>query len=598
MRDGLPRTGERGRPAADDSRSVRLRDVDPVRLRDRAWLVLLVAGLSLAALYPLIGSPAARSGALAVLDSVVVAAVLAGLVWYRPRRWQPWALVVAHQALWGVGNVFWTLEIARTGSAPSADSWIQAAYLAGDVLLIAVLAIALLARDRDAAAFVEAAILAAAGASVVWITIAHRYFDLSDPTYLSSAGVAVVLGYVLIDVVGSALALRLLAAGRVGVPLGLLAASALALAASDMAWNWLTVASTYVPGSWADLGWLLASLLGGVAALHPRMASAFEPADAGSHDAVGRGRVALLAGASVVPAATLAYAALAVDGDADDYLGLSIAMGIVALLVLSRLVVAARAAERSARALAERNDQLLELDQLKDDFVASVSHELRTPLTSIRGYSELLLEGDAGELNDDQREYLEIVDRNVGRLLGLVGDLLDAAQARRGQLTLEPSPCDLASIAFDAVERARPAAAARGLELSFAAEPLPAVDGDVSRLGQVLDNLLSNAVKFTPPNGHVAVRARRDDRAVVVEVRDDGMGIAADELPRLFERFFRTTSATEGAIQGTGLGLAITRAIVEAHGGALAVTSEPGAGSVFSVRLPLGVPAARRELAA
>ena len=566
------------------------------RLRDRAWLVLLVAGLVVVALYPFVGSAAARATASAALNVVVVAAVCAGLAWYRPRRWQPWALVGVQQALWAAGNVFWALELARSGTTPAPDSWIQAPYLLGDVLLIAALALALLARDRSGAATVEAAILAAAGAAVVWVTIAVHYFEPPAADFLTGAGTGVLLGYGLLDVLTVALALRLLATGRLGVPLVLLALSGFALVASDASWNWLTVASTYVPGSWADLGWLLTALLGGVAALHPRMGGAFEPGEPVHR--LSTGRVLVLGGASAVPAVTLAAVALGGAGEPHDYLGLAAAMALVALLVLSRLVGATRAAERLACELAGQNERLLELDRLKDDFVASVSHELRTPLTSIRGYTELLLEGDAGEPNDDQREYLGIVDRNVDRLLGLVADLLDAAQVRRGRLTLERVDCDPAALARDAVERARPAAAARSIVLELEADPVPHVEGDVSRLGQVLDNLLSNALKFTAPGGHVDVRVRRDGRSVVLEVTDDGAGIPPEELPRLFERFYRTPAASAGAIQGTGLGLAIARAIVEAHGGSVTVDSQPGAGSVFGVRLPVGATSPVRELAA
>ena len=499
-------------------------------------------------------------------------------------------------ALWAVANAFWALEIARTGATPAADSWIHAPFLLGDVLLIAALAFALLSRDERGVAMIDAAILAAAGGAVVWLTITERYFEAPAADYFTNTGIAVLVCYGLVDVVTASLGLRLLVSGRLGTPLLLVVASGLALVLSDAAWNWLTVASTYIPGSWADLGWLLTALLAGVAALHPRMAAAFEAAPSVERR-LRWSRMALLAGASFAPAAALAVAVVA-GADTADYLGIAVAMALVSLLVLSRLVGLLRLSERSACELSRRNEQLLELDRLKDEFVASVSHELRTPLTSIRGYAELLREGDAGDLNDEQRDYLAIVERNVDRLLALGADLLDVAQARRGLLTLELVDCTPALLAREAVERARPAADARGIRLELEAGATPHVAADSSRLGQVLDNLLSNALKFSARGGRVTVRVRAEGERVVLEVQDDGMGIPAADLPHLFERFYRASAATEQAVQGTGLGLAIVHSIVEAHGGTIAVASRPGAGSTFAVRLPARRVVRVEELAA
>ncbi|HXV58674.1 MAG TPA: PAS domain S-box protein, partial [Gaiellaceae bacterium] len=226
------------------------------------------------------------------------------------------------------------------------------------------------------------------------------------------------------------------------------------------------------------------------------------------------------------------------------------------------------AAEREARALAEaaqqdlaaQNERLRELDRLKDEFIALVSHELRTPLTSIRGYTELLLDEEAGELSADQRQFLGVVERNAHRLLHLVGDLLFLAQVEAGKLVLDVGALDLASVASESVEAARPQAEVKNITLTLATSPLPLIGGDRARIGQLLDNLVSNAVKFTPEGGRVDVRVRTEKREAVLEVRDSGMGIPADERHLLFQRFFRTSTATEQAIQGTGLGLAISKA--------------------------------------
>lgn len=245
------------------------------------------------------------------------------------------------------------------------------------------------------------------------------------------------------------------------------------------------------------------------------------------------------------------------------------------------------AAQRAdAESLAEQNAQLRELDRMKDQLVSSVSHELRTPLTSIGGYTEMLLGGEFGELNEDQLEFVETVDRNTRRLNRLIDDILFVARVDAGRLSLEQGWVDLAELAAASVTAARPRAQ-KGeviLELS-AAEDLEPVWADPTRITQMLDNLVSNAVKFTPPGGKVRVGLTRTEDRVLVEVADTGMGIPADEVDRLFERFFRTS--TVGEVAGTGLGLSIVKSIVEVHDGSIAVTSSEGVGTTFRVELPV-----------
>jgi PAS domain S-box-containing protein len=230
-----------------------------------------------------------------------------------------------------------------------------------------------------------------------------------------------------------------------------------------------------------------------------------------------------------------------------------------------------------------------EAEILKDQFFALVSHELRTPLTSIIGYLELVLE-DPEHLAANQRRFLGVVDRNARRLLRLVGDLLFVAHVEAGRLALEMGDVDLPTLTREAVEAARPRAEGKDLALSAKVDAVPLMAGDRDRLAQVLDNLVSNAVKFTPEGGRVAVRLAARDGQAVVEVQDTGVGIPAAEQDRLFERFFRASTATERAIPGVGLGLTIAKAIVEAHGGRLGFHSVEGAGTTFSVRLPMRPP--------
>jgi signal transduction histidine kinase len=214
-----------------------------------------------------------------------------------------------------------------------------------------------------------------------------------------------------------------------------------------------------------------------------------------------------------------------------------------------------------------------------------VSHELRTPLTSIRGYLELVLD-DVDRLPTETREYLEIVSRNADRLLHLVGDLLLIAQAEAGKLSFDWISVELEPLVSQCVQAAQPAAEAAGVELRFTSEVSEPIVGDPARIAQLLDNLISNAIKFTPVGGHVDVRVDASPQSAVIEVRDTGYGIAAEDQEQLFERFFRTRSANDRAIAGTGLGLSIAKAIVDAHQGSISVESAEGHGTTFRVELP------------
>jgi signal transduction histidine kinase len=240
----------------------------------------------------------------------------------------------------------------------------------------------------------------------------------------------------------------------------------------------------------------------------------------------------------------------------------------------------------TAEKLTEQNAKLRELDRMKDQFVSSVTHELRTPLTSMVGYLEIVRDGDAGKLSDDQTRFLEIVDRNCHRLNDLIDDILLTARLDSGRFSLDRQPVDLVFLAEQQVEsmRATAEAADVDLRLTVGHHP-PDLSADPMRLGQMLDNLLSNAIKFTPAGGHVTVTIDRRGGDAHIEVDDTGVGIPEDEVGRLFERFYRASTAT--AVKGTGLGLSITKAIVEAHGGTISVRSEVGTGTAFSVDLPV-----------
>jgi signal transduction histidine kinase len=244
----------------------------------------------------------------------------------------------------------------------------------------------------------------------------------------------------------------------------------------------------------------------------------------------------------------------------------------------------------TADTLAEQNERLVELDRMKDQFVSTVTHELRTPLTSMIGYLEILAGSEVGELSpDEQHRFLEIVERNCRRLNRIVDDILAAARIDSGRFSLDRANVDIALLASERIESIRATAEQEHVELRLIVdEPPPPVYADQMRLGQLLDNLLSNAVKFTPPDGVVSVTLSTRGSTVHIEVADTGVGIPEDEVDKLFERFFRASTAA--TVKGTGLGLSIAKSIAEAHGGTVAVASEVGVGTTFSVDLPVQAP--------
>jgi signal transduction histidine kinase len=228
-----------------------------------------------------------------------------------------------------------------------------------------------------------------------------------------------------------------------------------------------------------------------------------------------------------------------------------------------------------------------ELDRMKDEFVSLVSHELRTPLTSIKGYVDLLIDGDAGEVTEEQKEFLEIVKNNSDRLVLLVNDLLDVSRIEAGRINLRVQPVDLAGSIDEVATSLRPLMEQKrqSLKLEVAAD-LPQVRADRDRVVQIMTNLLSNAHKYTLEGGAVAVRAQAGEDEVQVEVSDTGVGMTADERDKLFTKFFRAQNPATQGVSGTGLGLNIVKSLVEKQGGRIWVTSEPMKGSTFIFTIP------------
>jgi len=231
----------------------------------------------------------------------------------------------------------------------------------------------------------------------------------------------------------------------------------------------------------------------------------------------------------------------------------------------------------------EEARRLAALDGRRTRFVFSAVHDLRTPLTSIKGYLEAFLEGDAGELRSEQRDYVKVVYRNARRLQVIVEDLM-VVSGQASPVQLDRRVVDLRAALADVRSEFVAVGRAAGVDLVADAPETLLVCADPIRLDQLLTNLVSNAIKYSRRGEHVILRCCAHGDDVAVEIVDRGVGIPADELARVTEYFFRASTA--GEVEGTGVGLAIVRELAELHGGSLEIESVPGVGSTFRVVLP------------
>jgi PAS domain S-box-containing protein len=243
-------------------------------------------------------------------------------------------------------------------------------------------------------------------------------------------------------------------------------------------------------------------------------------------------------------------------------------------------------AERNARMTAQR------ATRLKDEFLATLSHELRTPLSAILGWTQILLRAESSKGPDEQKRAIEVIDRNARAQVKLIDDLLDLSRIMTGKLRLDLHQVSFASVIEAAVDSARPSADVKGIRLKaiLGSSSQDIVSADSARLQQVVWNLLTNAIKFTPKGGQVQVLLQRVNSHLELSVSDTGIGIPANYLPHVFDRFSQKDSSTTRAFGGLGLGLAICRQLVELHGGVIRVASQgEGKGATFSVQLPLSI---------
>ena len=238
--------------------------------------------------------------------------------------------------------------------------------------------------------------------------------------------------------------------------------------------------------------------------------------------------------------------------------------------------------------LKEANEELMHVDQLKSDFLATMSHELRTPLTAIIGYTDMLMSGLMGEMQDTQKGLLRNVLNSSEALLALINDILDITKIEAGKLELNLEPVELRSVLVSVLAVVKPRARDKQIKLStFLPTDLPTILADPSKLGQIMLNLLTNALKYTHELGSVVVEARPlPPNLVEIRVIDTGIGIAQENLQSIFDRFTQIDSSSSRTQGGTGLGLSITKDLIELHGGAVKVQSQLGKGTSFIFTIP------------
>lgn len=228
------------------------------------------------------------------------------------------------------------------------------------------------------------------------------------------------------------------------------------------------------------------------------------------------------------------------------------------------------------------------LEKVRQDFISNVSHELKTPLTSIKAMVEVLLEGGA-EDSKLRKDFLENINQEVDRLSRLVNDLLLLSRLESDKGFLNPVPTDFVTLVTRAVSRFQPRAMKEGLTLSLDIKgDIPPLNVDVNYIDQVISNLIDNAIKYTPSGGKIGITVEDVGKEIKVSVKDTGIGIPKEDLPRIFERFYRGDKSRNLSLGGVGLGLSIVKHIVEAHGGKVGVESDLGKGSTFYFTLPKG----------
>jgi signal transduction histidine kinase len=246
--------------------------------------------------------------------------------------------------------------------------------------------------------------------------------------------------------------------------------------------------------------------------------------------------------------------------------------------------------------LERTNAELRKIDSMKSEFVAVASHELKTPLTAIKNAVQLMLSGKTGEVNENQKKFLSMAERNINRLTHILNDLLDLSRIESGKIELKFEDIQLKDVIEFAASSLRPHADVKSIQIEVQIpDSLPAIYGDQEKIEQILTNLIGNAIKFTPVEGKILITVHPPShdpkdgygQMVAISVKDTGIGIPPEHLGAIFEKFHQVEGSLHRSVSGTGLGLAITKGLVEAQQGKIVVESEMGKGSTFTFTLPV-----------
>ncbi len=228
-----------------------------------------------------------------------------------------------------------------------------------------------------------------------------------------------------------------------------------------------------------------------------------------------------------------------------------------------------------------------QLDQMKSDFLNMVAHELRSPLVSIRQQNSVLLEGLAGPLQEKQQEFLEKGVKKIDSLLELINDLLNIAKIEAGKAIQRQVPLDVGEVIEETVSFMEPTAKEKGISLRYERKELKPILADPKRMEEVFTNLITNAINYSPDGGEVVVSAQALGEYLEIRISDTGIGIPPEELPKIFDKFYRVKHPKTRQVMGTGLGLSIVKGIINAHRGTIDVESEPEKGTTFRILLPI-----------
>lgn len=499
-------------------------------------------------------------------------------------RFERWDVIFAALAvtLSALGDTYYSSGMDSHGFLAS-PSPADAGYLMFYPLMVAALVALFRGRLGGGAVLLETAIACVGAASVLTVILGPILQNAITAGDLLGSVVSV--AYPVLDVLlVAALAGILVGAGiDAGPRSGALLLGLGLFAAADIVYALLVQSGTYVGGTALDACWaiglaLMAWWVDGVGRQFRPKAAPRARRQFGQvlpAVAVGAGLGVLLLGTQVtVPLLGLVLAALTVT--------------LAAIPVILRQAVLSRSLASQERAVA----QLKDLNQARSDMLVTVNHELRTPLTIINGYLELLLDGDAGELPGSASQMIKVVKDNSDRMRGLIADLLTVSHFEAKPSARRPELTDLERVATRVVGALQGQAEQRGVELRLGRRWANAmVDGDESQLERAVTNILDNALKFTAAGGRVTVSVEKavstdGSPQSVVRVVDTGIGIPAEDLPRLFDPFYRAGNVQSSASPGAGIGLAMARGIIESHRGSITAESELGEGTTVVIRLP------------